>query len=110
MTDFADTFSGEGTVLVVGVGWRDQMPAVKSVRYPAAHPERIVEEDPRGLDCDRLAELPRPAVLLWDFEDELPSPGLAACAERLGVPQLHRADDGRPVFRSAQLAAAATAT
>lgn len=108
MTDFADTFGGEMTVLVVGVGWRDQMPAVKSVRYPAAHPERIAEEDPNGLDCGRLAELPRPVVLLWNFEDELPAPGLAACADLLGVPRLHHADNGRPVFRSAQLGEVAT--
>lgn len=103
MTDFADTFGDDVTVLLVGVGWRDQMPALKSVRYPAAHPARIVEEDPLALDCDRLAELPRPAVLLWNFENELPTPELAECADQLGSPELHHADNGRPAFRSAQL-------
>ena len=67
------------------------------------NPERLKRFDPSDtLTCEALTAIPRPAVLLWSFDDAIPSPNVSSCADEFR-PMLHATQEGVPVFFSAAL-------
>ena len=103
----ADSFAQlpEGThAFIVGCCWGDAgQPEPKGITYLDAGTvaSGMIELPRDTLDCERLSELPRPAVLVWSPADVLPSPSLAECPAGLEG-RLH-VTDGQPVFRSVVL-------
>jgi hypothetical protein len=77
-------------------------PEPKGIQYlgagPVATSMTVLTSD--LLDCDAMAKLPRPAVLIWTPADEVPV-GLEPCAGQL-TPLLHTSD-GQQIFSSSEL-------
>jgi hypothetical protein len=87
------------TVHLVGTQWRDGLlPEVKSIDYPLGASGRVVELDPTTFDCAALSELTRPALLVWDPGQAVPS-GLVSCPDAVAGARL-TADGGDPLYRS----------
>jgi hypothetical protein len=104
ITDYVARLDARVGVHLVGPGWGPNgMPEPKSIRYVIEHPERFAEHDGASFGCEDLRSLARPSVLVWSFDEPLPSEPVEACAGLLGDVHLHTADDGRPVFHSAVL-------
>lgn len=100
---FVESLSLDTTVYVAGCCWRDTSPEPFFVQLQLKNPERLQRFDPvENLTCEALAEVPRPAVILWSFDEALPSPNVSGCADEF-IPQLHATRDGVPVFYSAAL-------
>lgn len=100
IVEVAEAQPDEVTVHLVGTDWEADMPEVKSVGYPLGDLGRVVEHDPATFDCDELALVARPALVVWDFEVALPgAPGaLAGCAADLAGQQTYHEPDGTPLF------------
>lgn len=100
---FVESLSQDTTVYVAGCCWRDTSPEPFFVQLQLKQPERLQRFDPvENLTCEALAEIPRPAEIVWSFDEPLPSPNVAGCADEFR-PQLHATRDGVPVFYSATL-------
>jgi len=102
ITIYANALDPTVDVYMVGVGWLESMPELKSVRYTVEHPERVFEVAPEAFDCAALRAIPQPAVLLWDFQADLPTTLLAECRDQLRSPTTITFG-GKPVFRTAGL-------
>jgi len=100
ITDYTDQFAAAIMVRVVGTGWREGMPEFKSIVYPSQHPTRYVEDDPMEFDCEHLAMMQRPALLIWSADDELP-PMLTECQAEVANRRLISTDAGLPLFNVA---------
>jgi hypothetical protein len=100
---FVERLSPDTTVYVVGSGWRYELPEPFFVQIQMRNPERLKRFDPIDtLTCEELRAIPRPAVLLWSFDDAIPSPNVSSCADEF-QPMLHATQEGVPVFFSAAL-------
>ncbi len=100
---FVERLSPDTTVYVVGSQWRDETPEPMFIQIQMHNPERLKRFDPSDtLTCEGLAALPRPAVMVWSFDDAIPSPNVRACADEFR-PMLHATNEGVPVFFSAAL-------
>lgn len=100
---FVERLSPDTTVYVVGRGWRYELPEPFFVQIQMRNPERLIRFDPSDtLTCEELTAIPRPAVLLWSFDDAIPSPNVSSCADEF-QPMLHATQEGVPVFFSAAL-------
>jgi 4-amino-4-deoxy-L-arabinose transferase-like glycosyltransferase len=89
-------------VYLVGCCWQGGMPEPDGIVFGLDRPERLHRLDPAEVSCAGLSRLPGPAVLIWSFEELLPSPNLAPCASGLSA-QLYQSPQGRPVFFAAPL-------
>jgi hypothetical protein len=100
---FVETLSPDTTVYVVGSQWRDETPEPMFIQIQMRNPDRLKRFDPSDtLTCEGLAALPRPAVMVWSFDDAIPSPNVRDCAAEFR-PMLHATNEGVPVFFSAAL-------
>jgi hypothetical protein len=90
-------------VYVVGCCWRDGTPEPFFSQIQMKQPERLKRFDPADtLTCTALANIQRPAVLIWSVDDPLPNMQVEACAEEFR-PVLHTNRDGVPLFYSSAL-------
>lgn len=86
---------------LVDTGWGPHgTPEFKSVRYGAPAGTPVDELASVELDCDRLASLVRPGLLIWRPSLPLPSDRLCDCAGGWR-PDAHASAGGVPLFRSA---------
>ncbi len=100
---FVDSLSHDTTVYVAGCCWRDVSPEPFFSQIQLSKPERLQRFDPvETLTCESLAAVPRPAVIVWSFDNSLPSPGVRGCADEF-KPMLHATKAGVPLFYSAAL-------
>lgn len=100
---FVETLSPDTTIYVIGSQWRDETPEPMFIQIQMRNPDRLKRFDPSDtLTCEGLAVLPRPAVMIWSFDDAIPSPNVRACAAEFR-PMLHATNEGVPVFFSAAL-------
>ena len=100
---FVERLSPDTTVYVVGSGWRKELPEPFFIQIQMRNPERLKRFDPSDtLTCEELAMIPRPAVLLWSFDNAIPSTNVVTCADEFR-PMLHATKEGVPVFFSAAL-------
>jgi hypothetical protein len=98
-----DSLSHDTTVYVAGCCWRDTSPEPFFSQIQLSKPERLQRFDPVDtLTCESLASVPRPAVIVWSFDTELPSPNVVGCADEFR-PMLHATKAGVPLFYSASL-------
>ncbi len=87
---------------LVGCCWQDGMPEPKGIRYGLKHPSRFHEVSSDLISCQYLANIRRPAVLIWSFRELLPHERVAPCASWLpGV--LYASSRGHPAFIAAPL-------
>lgn len=100
---YANSLSPDTSVYVVGCCWRDGTPEPFFSQIQMYRPEMLKRFDPaEQLTCDTLAQTTRPAVLIWSFETEVPSPGVESCKEQF-LPVLHTMPNGVPLFYTAAL-------
>lgn len=100
---YAEMLSPKTLVYVVGCCWRDGTPEPFFSQIQMKQPERLQRFDPADtLSCTALANIPRPAVLIWSVDDPLPNQQVEACAEEFR-PVLHTNRDGVPLFYSSAL-------
>jgi hypothetical protein len=100
---FVETLSPDTTIYIVGSQWRDEIPEPMFIQIQMRNPDRLQRFDPTDtLTCEGLATLPRPAVMVWSFDDAIPSPNVRNCADEFR-PMLHATKEGVPVFFSAAL-------
>jgi hypothetical protein len=97
-----DLPEGSG-VHLVGYGWLKGLPETKSVAYQVGD-RPVVEHPPDDFGCDELDALARPAMVVWSPSSELPSPGVAACADRFDGAVVQTSASGLPLFRFVLLA------
>lgn len=100
---YADSLSPDTSIYVVGCCWRDGIPEPFFSQIQMQHPTMLKRFDPADtLTCDTLAQTDRPAVLIWSFDSEVPSPNVESCKEQF-LPVLHTMPDGTPLFYTAAL-------
>ncbi|MFN5060135.1 MAG: ArnT family glycosyltransferase [Chloroflexota bacterium] len=100
---YAEMLSPKTLVYVVGCCWRDGTPEPFFSQIQMKQPERLQRFDPADtLTCAALANIQRPAVLIWSVDDPLPNMQVEACAEEFR-PVLHTNRDGVPLFYSSAL-------
>jgi hypothetical protein len=105
IADYLHGLPDDTHAVMVDFGWGEHgQPEPKGIQYldagPVATSLTVVTSD--HFDCDALASLPRPAVLIWAPADEVPV-GLEGCRAELR-PELHSVG-ASAVFRSSLLAA-----
>jgi hypothetical protein len=101
ITGFVDLLPSNTNVYMVGPPWSPGgMPEPKSIRYNMRAPARFREQPIEDLTCASLATIELPAVLVWSYETELPSPGLSDCAAYIPA-QLYTSDRDLPIFHAA---------
>ncbi|HVS10882.1 MAG TPA: hypothetical protein VMS76_13525 [Planctomycetota bacterium] len=106
ITAYVDMLPPGTAVHLVGSTWAPGfMPEPKSIRYTMRQPRTLLEEIVERFDCQRLARIQRPAVLIWMHQSPTPSPRTAACSADL-APQLYSSSRGLPLFHAATLGAA----
>jgi hypothetical protein len=103
ITDYVDMLPASTRVHLVGSTWTEGMPEPKSIAYTMRHPESFREES-AAVDCDWLARVTPPAVLIWSHHETLPNQSLARCGSRL-TPQLFSSVNGQPLFHAAAVGA-----
>jgi len=100
---YAEMLSPKTLVYVVGCCWRDGTPEPFFSQIQMKEPNRLKRFDPADtLSCSVLANIQRPAVLIWSVDDPLPNQQVEACAEEFR-PVLHTNRDGVPLFYSSAL-------
>ena len=100
---YADMLSPDTSVYIAGCCWRDTSPEPFFSQIQMQHPTMLKRFDPADtLTCDTLAQTDRPAVMIWTFDSQLPSPNVEACKD-LFRPVLHTMPDGTPLFYSSAL-------
>jgi hypothetical protein len=105
ITTYVDLLPPGTAVHLVGSTWGPGfMPEPKSIHYTMRQPESFHEEIVDRFDCARMAELTRPAVLIWSYQQATPSPMLEGCEYDLR-PQLYSSARGLPLFHAASLGA-----
>ncbi len=98
-----DSLSHDTTVYVAGCCWRDTSPEPFFSQLQLKNPARLQRFDPVDtLTCEALAAIQSPAVIVWSFDTELPSPNVVGCADEFR-PMLHATKEGIPLFYSAAL-------
>jgi hypothetical protein len=100
ITSYLDLLPAETQIYMVGCCWEYGMPEPKSIVYEMAHPENLHLLDRNTLSCLTLKALEQPAVIIWSDKEDIPSPGLLDCAERLPR-QLYSGPRGQPLFHAA---------
>ncbi len=100
---YADMLSPDTSVYIAGCCWRDTSPEPFFSQLQMQHPAMLKRFDPADtLTCDTLAQTDRPAVMIWTFDTQLPSPNVEACKDQFR-PVLHTMPDGTPLFYSSAL-------
>jgi 4-amino-4-deoxy-L-arabinose transferase-like glycosyltransferase len=99
---YVNLLPSDTEVYLVGCCWQEAMPAVQSVRYAMLRPQRLHYIDAKTLSCESLRSLSPPAVLVWSFQETLPSPALKACQQWLPT-QRYSSARGLPTFNAAPL-------
>jgi hypothetical protein len=100
---YADMLSPDTSVYIAGCCWRDTSPEPYFSQLQMQHPTMLKRFDPADtLTCDTLAQTDRPAVVIWTFDAQLPSPNVEACKDQFR-PVLHTMPDGTPLFYSSAL-------
>ncbi|RLT21807.1 MAG: hypothetical protein DWI30_07035 [Chloroflexi bacterium] len=100
---YADMLSPDTSVYIAGCCWRDTSPEPYFSQLQMQHPTMLKRFDPADtLTCDTLAQTDRPAVIIWTFDTQLPSPNVEACKDQFR-PVLHTMPDGTPLFYSSAL-------
>jgi hypothetical protein len=100
---YADMLSPDTSVYIAGCCWRDTSPEPFFSQLQMQHPAMLKRFDPaETLTCDTLAQTDRPAVVIWTFDTQLPSPNVEACKDQFR-PVLHTMPDGTPLFYSSAL-------
>lgn len=102
ITDYADMLPPETQVYLSGCCWESGMPEPLSIEYEMAHPGNFRRIEADKLSCSTVDSLFGPAVIIWSFREPLPSPNLAACAERFPA-QLFSSQAGLPAFHAATI-------
>lgn len=104
IADYLQTLPDDTHAFIIDCCWGDAgQPEPKAIQYLDAGPvaTSITEIRSDDLNCEVLARLPRPAVLVWTPADPVPLP-FQGCAIEL-APQLHTAAGDVPVFWSSEL-------
>jgi 4-amino-4-deoxy-L-arabinose transferase-like glycosyltransferase len=99
---YADRLPPETHIYLAGCCWEEIMPETPYVKQVAQRPDSIEELSLDDLTCDQLQFLQRPAVLIWSFHDELPSPQIEPCRAWLPAQQF-LSPAGLPVFNAAPI-------
>ena len=100
---YANSLSPDTSIYVVGCCWRDGTPGPFFSQIQMNYPTMLKRFDPADtLTCDALAQTDRPAVIIWGFDSEIPSPNVESCKEQF-LPVLHTMPNGVPLFYSAAL-------
>jgi 4-amino-4-deoxy-L-arabinose transferase-like glycosyltransferase len=99
---YLDALPPDTKIYLIGCCWQDSMPEPNSIRYAMARPEQLQIKQPEELNCDWLRLTQPPAVLIWSFQNALPAPQLAGCADLLPA-QLYASPQGLPAFYAAPL-------
>jgi hypothetical protein len=99
---YANSLPPRTDLYLVDCCWKEGMPEPKGVLFDLDRPRRLHLLRRDEVSCRTLESLPEPAVVIWDFAQPLPGPGLEACASWLSV-ALHESPEGRPLFHSAPL-------
>lgn len=101
ITDYMRSLPGETQVYLVGCCWEESMPEPLSIEYEFENPQNFHYIQPQDLSCRGLdVVLTGPAVVIWDYRNELPADQLDACAAHFPA-QLYTSPTGLPVFRAA---------
>jgi hypothetical protein len=102
ITNYVDSLPPETQIYLVGCCWEYGMPEPNSILYAMARPGHLHLLSPESLDCNLLQFTPQPAVFIWSFHADVPSPQLAGC--RAWLPgQMYSSAQGLPVFLAAPL-------
>ena len=100
---YADMLSPDTSVYMAGCCWHNTSPESFFLQVQMQHPAMLKRFDPADtLTCDTLAQTDRPAVMIWTFDTQLPSPNVEACKDQFR-PVLHTMPDGTPLFYSSAL-------
>ena len=103
VAQYIDALPADTQVLVAGCCWSEgSQPEPKSILYTMKSKHVVRFEDLDKLTCLTLAEMPRPAVLVWDPAADIPSPRLQRCTAGLH-PQLYSSPRGGQVFKVSPL-------
>lgn len=101
ITDYMDNLAPETQVYLVGCCWEQSMPEPMAIQFEVKRPENFHHIQPDELQCRGLdAVLSPPAVLIWNYKDDLPTPQLEDCAERFPA-LLFAGSTGLPTFHAA---------
>ncbi len=101
ITTYVGLLPAHTSVYLVGSTWSPGgMPEPKSIRYAMRDPTYFFEEPAERLDCNRLRQLRRPAVLIWRYQSELPSPSVSDCGRYIPA-QIFSSDKNLPMFYAA---------
>lgn len=100
---YANSLSPDTSVYVIGCCWRDGIPEPFFSQIQMNRPEMLKRFDPADtLTCENITQTDRPAVMIWSFDTEVPSPNVESCKDQF-LPVLHTMPDGTPLFYSAAL-------
>lgn len=100
---YADMLSPDTSVYIAGCCWRDTSPEPFFSQLQMQNSAMLKRFEPADtLTCDTLAQTDRPAVVIWTFDTQLPSPNVEACKDQFR-PVLHTMPDGTPLFYSSAL-------
>jgi 4-amino-4-deoxy-L-arabinose transferase-like glycosyltransferase len=103
ITDFFDLMPEETQVYLVGCCWEQSMPEPIGIQDEIERPGNFHYIQPEDLHCEGLdAVLSGPAVVVWNYRNELPSPNVEACAERFPA-LLYASPGGLPMFYAASV-------
>ena len=100
VAQYANQLSDETQIYMVGCCWIDGVPD-NFVKYDMVHPDNMHYTEPDSLSCSTLQNTKLPAVFIWNFNNETPTPQLEQCKSWL-KPLLHSYRN-RPIFYAATL-------
>lgn len=104
ITDYFDLLPDDTQVYLVGCCWEASMPEPEGMSAEMKHPENFHYIQPADLRCEGIeAVLSAPAVLVWNYRNELPAESLAACAERFPAQLFVNPSNGLPMFQAASV-------
>ncbi len=102
IAQYIDRLSADTTVYMVGCCWSPgSQPEPKSILYVTHRPDTLYTIAAKNVSCALIESVPRPAVVIWSPNVEIPAETLRPCS---GIFRsvVHRVGD-MPVFRSAAL-------
>lgn len=87
-------------VVLLGCCWGDYgQPHPHAIRYDIEPERKFIHIPLEEATCERLLEIPGPAILVWGREEDLTANNLASCIGQTS-PELHTAASGKAVFFS----------
>jgi 4-amino-4-deoxy-L-arabinose transferase-like glycosyltransferase len=100
VAQYANQLSEDTQIYMIGCCWVDGVPD-NFVKFDMVRPDNMHYTEPASVSCTMFQSLQTPAVLIWNFNNEIPAPQLEQCKHWM-LPQLHSYQN-QPIFNAATL-------